>query len=110
VLSAVVAQRCPRCREGLVFAGSITMNATCPRCGLAFGREPGYYLGAMYFGYGLGALVLGLLLLAAWWIWPAWELHHLLLVALLAFLPFLPVIFRYSRVIWLHFDHVFDPR
>jgi uncharacterized protein (DUF983 family) len=82
----------------------------CPVCELPYYREPGYYLGAMYFGYGIGAVVLGLLLLVARLIWPGLELHLLLLLAMVAFLPFLTIVFRYSRICWLHFDQVFDPK
>jgi len=32
-----------------------------------------------------------------------------LLTAGLLFLPFVPAIFRYSRVIWMHFDRALDP-
>lgn len=103
--------RCPRCRIGQVFAGAVTMNEACPHCGLRFGREPGYFLGAMYFGYALGALVLGMLLLIAWWLLPpTWELPELLLVAMVAMVPLLPAVFRYSRLMWLYWDQAFDPR
>ena len=30
-------------------------------------------------------------------------------LALPLFIPFAPLLFRYSRVIWMHFDWVFDP-
>ncbi len=87
------------------------MNENCPTCGLRFGREPGYFLGAMYFGYALGVVVLGLLLLAAWLLLPStWELHELLAVALVGMVPFLPLLFRYSRLIWMYWDQAFDPR
>jgi hypothetical protein len=32
-----------------------------------------------------------------------------LVAAGLLFLPFVPAIFRYSRVIWMHFDRALDP-
>lgn len=103
--------RCPRCKVGKVFCGTVTMNEACPHCGLQFGREPGYFLGAMYFSYALGVPVLGLLLLLAWWLLPStWELHELLLVALVAMVPLVPAIFRYSRLIWMYWDQAFDPR
>jgi hypothetical protein len=85
------------------------MNERCPACGHVFGREPGYFLGAMYFGYALGVPVLGLFLLLAWLQWPDWPLYQLLLVALVGFIPLLPVVFRYSRILWMHFDQMFDP-
>jgi uncharacterized protein (DUF983 family) len=103
--------RCPRCKIGRVFHGVVSMHEFCPHCGLRFGREPGYFLGAMYFSYALGVLVLGLLLLLAWWLLPAsWELHELLLVALLGMAPLTPAIFRYSRLLWMYWDQTFDPR
>lgn len=102
-------EKCPRCRTGAVFSGLVTMNPRCPHCGLLFAREPGYFLGAMYFGYALGVPILGLLLFAAYAFWPDWSLDHLLLVALIGFIPFLPMIFRYSRLLWIYFDQTFDP-
>ena len=107
--AALLTERCPRCRFGSVFRGPLTMNETCPACGLRFGREPGYFLGAMYFSYALGIPVLGLLLLGAWLHWPDWPLHLLLGVALVGFVPPLPVVFRYSRLSWMYFDQAFDP-
>ena len=43
--------RCPRCREGRLFAGALTMNAACPKCGLKLEPEPGFYLGSVYANY-----------------------------------------------------------
>lgn len=107
-LAALLKERCPRCLEGRVFAGLVRMARECPSCGLAFEREAGYFLGAMYFSYGMGILVatpLAVLLwkqgIGTWWI-TLWCLLELIVLA--------PWLFRYSRVIWLHFDQVFDPR
>jgi uncharacterized protein (DUF983 family) len=104
-LKAILRQRCPRCLRGRVFSGAVTMNETCPVCGHRFTREPGYFLGAMYVSYPLGAMVLGLFT----WLLDALffsgrSLYVSILVALVPFLLFVPVIFRYSRVIWMHFD------
>jgi len=107
--SAILKQRCPRCRTGAVFHGVVRMNRRCPECELSFEREPGYFLGAMYFSYGLGILVAAPLALGLYvaadvsveWIglWCGLEL------AVLA-----PWLFRYSRVFWLHLDQHFDAR
>lgn len=107
---AILRQRCPRCFQGRVYHGLVTMNEHCPHCGLKFGREPGYFLGAMYYSYGLGAVVLAILTSLLWFLLlPTWEFHHVVLVALIPFAFFVPIIFRYSRVLWMHFDHTFDP-
>jgi uncharacterized protein (DUF983 family) len=54
--SAILKQLCPRCLQGKVFGKLWKMNRRCPACGLEFEREPGYYLGAMYFSYGLAVV------------------------------------------------------
>lgn len=107
--SAILRQRCPKCKTGAVFFGQFAAHRRCPHCGLLFAREPGYFLGALYFGYGLGTLLLGALLFLAWMIWPELHLWQLLILALIGFLPFVPWVFRASRILWLHFDHFFDP-
>ena len=108
-MMAVLRQRCPRCLEGRVFRGMLTMNDACPSCGLVFEREPGYFVGAMYVSYAMAI--------------PAYLLAILLMHALFRCLPDLavlaagvpmvclgsPYLFRYSRVIWMHFDRTFDP-
>lgn len=84
------------------------MHAVCPQCSLSYAREPGFFMGAMYFSYALGilaALPLCLYLVIAR-IPPIWA--GLAAVGQLALLS--PFLLRYSRVMWLHFDQRFDPR
>src|SRR5689334_512492 len=55
-LQSIYHQLCPICRSGPIFRvplwrGFLAMNEKCPVCGLRFEREPGYFLGAMYFSY-----------------------------------------------------------
>jgi uncharacterized protein (DUF983 family) len=105
---AILAQRCPRCLRGRVFGGLVRMNTACPSCELSFEREQGYFLGAMYFSYGLGLLAIGapvtwlIVERAPRWVVVGVAAGLLLLLA--------PLLFRYSRVLWLHFDQQFDPR
>ena len=40
-------RRCPRCGSGHLFRRYFTMVPNCPRCGLHFEREPGYWTGAL---------------------------------------------------------------
>jgi uncharacterized protein (DUF983 family) len=101
---ALVRLRCPRCGEGRMFRGAFAMNDPCPVCGLIFQREEGYFLGAMYVSYLLGAVVLGGAYLLATALLPHWN-EYLILAGL--FLPYLlltPVVFRYSRGVWIYFD------
>ncbi len=44
---------CPQCHSGRIFSGSLSMNEECPVRHLRFGREPGYFTGAMCVSYAL---------------------------------------------------------
>ncbi len=107
---AILGQRCPECGIGKVFQGRTRMNERCPTCGYRFEPEPGYFTGAMYFSYALGIPILAAVVIAGkLWLVPAWPLHWVLLAAWVAFLPLVPAVFRYSRVLFIHFDRFFDP-
>jgi uncharacterized protein (DUF983 family) len=112
-LKAMLTGRCPRCRQGRVFPPFlsrrfVSMNQTCDVCGLKFEREPGYFLGAMYFSYTLGVLTILpvslLLILVA-----GWDLAPVMVVMVVQTLISMPLFFRYSRVMWLHLDLAFIP-
>jgi uncharacterized protein (DUF983 family) len=112
-LEAVWRQRCPQCREGAIFRGPLwrgilAMHERCPHCGLKYEREPGYFIGAMYFSY-LISLPPALLISIA-----IWRLSHLsfnlvMVCAFVAYLPLVPAVTRWSRVIWMYVDRHFDP-
>jgi uncharacterized protein (DUF983 family) len=108
-LQAIWKQKCPVCYQGNTFRGSITMNESCPACGLRFEREQGYFLGALYVAYDLGVPILSLLTLLVW-LTTNGTAGRSFLLAMVVFLPMSPVVFRYSRVIWMHLDQLIDPR
>jgi len=81
------------------------MNDTCPTCGLKFEREPGYFMGALYISYALAIVILGLLMFGWHVLFPDMDLGWAVLLAGLVYVPLMPLVFRYARVIWLHFDH-----
>jgi uncharacterized protein (DUF983 family) len=105
---AVLRQVCPRCLRAKVWEGLWRMRAVCPECGLRFEREPGYFLGAMYYSYaisiaaGAPPAITGMVL-----DWPTWATG---LAATAAIALASPISFRLSRVLWLHMDQAFDPR
>lgn len=51
-------RRCPRCGAGRLFEGWLTMKPTCPRCGLRFEREEGFFLGAFVVNFGVMLLTM----------------------------------------------------
>ncbi len=84
------------------------MNRACPVCGIAFERESGYFLGAMYFSYAMAvaaATPVVLVGLALDWSYPMTGALAGLELVLLS-----PGLFRYSRVLWMYMDQHFDPR
>ena len=85
------------------------MADACSVCGLRFLREAGYFLGAMYVSYGLGVTtVLPVAIFLA--VVVEWHLAVVLVLAVLQTLLSVPILFRFSRVIWLHADQLLDPR
>lgn len=84
------------------------MHEYCSVCGLHYGRESGYFLGAMDVSYLLAVPLLFLLCLLAslvTGVWGAWSLA----IALPFHLMFVPVLYRCSRVMWMHLDRAVDP-
>src|SRR5262245_32870110 len=90
-LGALLRQRCPRCRTGRVFRSLFRMNDPCPHCGLLFEREEGYFLGAMYVSYALGAAVISVAFFVALWLWPEASTLTLCLLLFAAYVPLMPL-------------------
>ncbi len=90
------------------------MNKVCPECGIVFERESGYFLNSMFIAYVIGFLILAPVSLGLYimHITSRMQVSGLLfgivIIGLTAVLW--PLIFRYSRVIWLHADQLMDPR
>jgi uncharacterized protein (DUF983 family) len=109
-LAAILRKRCPRCRQGAIFAAPFLMNDDCPMCGLDFDRgDPGYFTGAMYVSYAMAIPLIALLTLIEHLIVPTWSLFRLVVLASIICLPLVPWIWQYSRVVWMYFDQYFDP-
>lgn len=109
-LRAALSLRCPRCGQSPVFRGWFTMNHFCLECGYRFVREAGFFLGAMYFSYGIGAVVLAAFtIVLKLFLLPDWPLWMVLGPASLLLVPLAPVIFWYSRVFWFHFEQWVNP-
>lgn len=115
-LIAIWRQRCPRCFHGRVFRTNgwreMRMFDACPACGVVYGRENGYFTGAMIVSYILGVPLVALLFGLVWLVAGlglGWRFEWLFLATLLCLLPLGPGLFRWSRVLWMHFDRVVDP-
>jgi uncharacterized protein (DUF983 family) len=105
-------QLCPRCRTGRIFRKSVflfpAMYESCPACGLKFEREPGYFLGAMYIGYGLALVTICIFSLLLW-SFAGLSFQRTVIGGVLLFLPFAPVLTLMARVLWIYLDQAIDP-
>ncbi len=101
--------RCPVCGEGRLFPGFFRTLDHCPACDSTIEREPGFFLGAIYFNYGLTALMTlvgyGILRIGL-------DLPSKTVMAItITFVFLFPIWFhRYARSLWLGFDEYHDPR
>jgi len=112
-LSSIFHQRCPRCRQGGIFRGSIfrgfpKMQERCPVCDLKFAREAGYFIGAMYISYGMALLTITLIAALLWAV-TGWWITKDVIWAVVLFLPFAPTITLLARVLWIYLDQTLDP-
>ena len=112
-LRSILQQRCPRCRIGGIFQYSIfrgfpKMCERCSICDLKFEREPGYFLGAMYFSFALGVLTMAPIAALLWFL-TGWWITKVAIWAVVLFLPFAPTITLFARVLWIYLDQAIDP-
>lgn len=84
------------------------MYENCPACGLKYEREDGYFLGAMYIGYGLGVAAIAGLALALWLLLQ-WPIYKVVIAAMVLFLPLAPWLTLVARVLWIYLDQGVDP-
>lgn len=108
-LKALIKAKCPRCRRGDIFSGSMygfnwqKTNEFCPHCGFRFEVEPGYFYAAMYVSYALNIAEIVTISMLTFYITrnddSPWFYIIIILIATLLLAPFN---FRYSRVLLLY--------
>ncbi|GIW96566.1 MAG: hypothetical protein KatS3mg110_4607 [Pirellulaceae bacterium] len=107
ILTRAVRLRCPACGHERLYSGW-AMRRSCPKCGLNWQREPGFYLGSIYINYGLTALLLAIVYPLL--LFGGWASNQQLLAGALVFCLIFPIWFhRYARSLWLAFDVWLDP-
>jgi len=105
---AIVHAKCPRCRQGDMFANSMygfnsqKMNKTCSHCGLNYDREPGYFYVAMFVSYAMNVAEMVTVCVATSVLTGSMNPWFYVVLALSASIILAPFNFRYSRVALLH--------
>lgn len=104
-------RRCVRCGSGKMFHHYFTMVPDCPRCGLHFERESGYWTGALAlnFGFSLGIFVVLFVALVAATI-PNIPVLPLILVLVPAMIIAPVGFYPFSKTLWLAIDCAFLQR
>jgi len=101
-------RRCARCGSGHLFRRYFTMVDDCPRCGLHFEREHGYWAGALAINIGIaGAVFIATFAVAIVVTAPDIPVVPLLaiLVPLMIAVPMLA--YPFSKTIWVAVDRAF---
>ena len=98
-------RRCPRCGSGGLFRRWFTIVDDCPRCGLHFEREPGYWAGALAINIGVtGAVFVVVFVIALVLTVP--DVPVAPIIAILAPLMILtPIVYYpFSKTVWIAVD------
>lgn len=111
MLSRGLTRRCPRCGSGHLFRHWVAMVPDCPRCGLHFEREAGYWTGAM----AINVILVGGAFTVLFAIAIALTIPDVPVVPLLAFfVPFMvlgPLIaYPISKTMWVAIDRAYLQR
>ncbi len=115
-MKSVIVGKCPRCNKSDLFCTKNPYNFKklflmpdhCDSCGLKFNREPGFFYGAMYVGYGLSVAYLTSFYVAMVVLFGDFEITTYFIFGIGSLLVLTPVIFRFSRSVWLALFVKFD--
>lgn len=106
---AVLNGKCPRCKEGNMFESRAydlrnfdKMYEYCATCQLRFEPEPGFYYGAMYVNYAFSVALFVVLGSAVFYFLDNPDIWVYATVIFSTVLLLTPLLFRYSRIIYLH--------
>ncbi|HYB53454.1 MAG TPA: DUF983 domain-containing protein [Thermoanaerobaculia bacterium] len=94
--------RCPVCGQGKLFRTYFRMHERCSRCGVAFAREHGQWVGSL----DINTLLTALVLMAGVGFGPLWPLKTSLIVWCSAAVVLPIATFRFSRGLWTAIVHL----
>jgi uncharacterized protein (DUF983 family) len=98
-----MANRCPHCGRGAVFATWFGLHDKCPVCGAVYYRGEGAWIGPTAMGYGVGAVIGvggGAIL-----IWNHWYFEGAEIVLMIAALLGTLALYRFIKGAWVGMLH-----
>jgi uncharacterized protein (DUF983 family) len=108
-LSAILEARCPQCRDGHMFEFPLSnyrkfsrMHSHCPVCRIRFEIEPGFFIGAMYVSYVMSLVIFFTVSILIYFLFNNPDFYYYMIGIPLVVLILLPIMYRYSRVLFLH--------
>ncbi|ANW94849.1 hypothetical protein AXE80_00415 [Wenyingzhuangia fucanilytica] len=108
-LYSIINSKCPQCHEGDFFENKLSLNVlkttatktNCPKCNLKYMREPSFFYGAMYVGYGLSVgLAIALYIISS--VFVGLSMRQSIVTIAIGLFILAPWSLRISRVIWIH--------
>lgn len=108
-LYSILNCKCPQCRKGDLFLHKFSFNVlkttltkeNCSVCNLKFMREPSFFYGAMYVGYGL-SVAIGIALYIISTLFFNLDMKQSLIVITTGLFILAPWSSRLARVIWIY--------
>jgi uncharacterized protein (DUF983 family) len=108
LLEKISQGKCPNCGKEKVFSsnGNVflfkapQMKEKCSECNKKFEKEPGYFVGAMYFSYALCVIEMALIFVL--YNLTNLPLEYLAYAVIFPVVMFWPFNFRMSRIIWMN--------
>jgi uncharacterized protein (DUF983 family) len=110
-MGRALTRRCPYCGSPNIYESYFALREQCPRCGIHFEREEGYFLGAYALNLITAEFVgLGLAIILIF----KTDLQHLSLIwqeaiAVALAIAFPVIFFPFSRTVWIAMDLIFHP-
>jgi uncharacterized protein (DUF983 family) len=104
-------RRCPRCGGGHLFRRWFHLLPDCPRCGLHFEREEGYWAGAL----AINIAIAGIVFVGVFVPWAVATVPHIpvapILLVAVPLMVVVPIIaYPWSKTIWMAIDRAFLQR
>jgi uncharacterized protein (DUF983 family) len=108
ILFRGLTKRCPRCGQGGLFRRWTEMVDACPRCGLVFLQEEGYWVGALVFNTAISLFLFVFLISVAVAVtWPDIPVYPMMIVGSLAGIAFPYLYYPFSKTNWVAVDLAF---